>query len=480
MEMINLNTLLDRQEEVNKMRDILTNFEQTKHNLTTKKGIYIYGDPGTGKTTFVTNILKELGYDIIKYDAGDIRNKSIIDTITKHNMSDKNVMSMFHKKVKRIAIIMDEIDGMNNGDKGGINSLIKIIRPKKTKKQRLEDITLNPIICIGNYHIDKKIKELMKVCHVIELKTPNRIQMANVINKLMPNIDETVKTNIITFTQGDLRKFSTIYDLYKSKQNVLNANIIKNIFLMKSYNDDTRQITKKLINNNYLLKDHLTIMNETDRTIVGLLYHENIIDVIGKQPKEQSIPFYLTLLSNMCFADYIDRITFQKQIWQFNEMSSLIKTFNNNRLYHESFLQNNTSNSSNTSNTSNTNNSNTNNSTNNTTSNTNTNNSKQKFNPAEVRFTKVLTKYSTEYNNSIFIQNLCQQLGMDKKDMYAFFLDIKNKYPVGDTEILQLFENYEITKLDINRIYRYLDKYTKEDAEDTEDIVISDIEDNDE
>jgi hypothetical protein len=34
--------------------------------------------------------------------------------------------------------------------------------------------------------------------------------------------------------------------------------------------------------------------------------------------------------------------------------------------------------------------------------------------------------------------------------------------------------------LDINRIYRYLDKYTKEDAEDTEDIVISDIEDNDE
>ena len=121
MEMINLNNLLGREEEVSKMKNILTNFEQTKHNLTTKKGIYIYGDPGTGKTTFVTNILKELGYDIIKYDAGDIRNKSIIDTITKHNMSDKNVMSMFHKKVKRIAIIMDEIDGMNNGDKGGIN-----------------------------------------------------------------------------------------------------------------------------------------------------------------------------------------------------------------------------------------------------------------------------------------------------------------------------------------------------------------------
>ena len=34
-----------------------------------------------------------------------------------------------------------------------------------------------------------------------------------------------------------------------------------------------------------------------------------------------------------------------------------------------------------------------------------------------------------------------------------------------------LFENYEITKLDINRIYRYIEKYTKENVADTDDIV---------
>jgi Cdc6-like AAA superfamily ATPase len=198
MENININKLLNRDEEADKIKEILKDFEINKHNLATKKGIYIYGDPGAGKTTFVTKILKELNYDIIKYDAGDIRNKSIIDTITKHNMSDKNVMSMFYKKIQRIAIIMDEIDGMNNGDKGGINSLIKIIRPKKTKKQRLEEITLNPIICIGNYHIDKKIKELMKVCHVIELKSPTKPQMALIIDNIIPTLlDETIKVNVI-------------------------------------------------------------------------------------------------------------------------------------------------------------------------------------------------------------------------------------------------------------------------------------------
>jgi len=441
MENININKLLNRDDEANKIKEILKDFEKNKHNLTTKKGIYIYGDPGTGKSTFVQNILKELDYDIIKYDAGDIRNKSIIDTITKHNMSDKNIMSMFYKKIKRIAIIMDEIDGMNNGDKGGINSLIKIIRPKKTKKQRLEEITLNPIICIGNYHIDKKIKELMKVCHVLELKTPTKLQTTSILDNLVPNIEDSIKPNIINFIQGDLRKLTTVYELYKNKENILNNNIIKNIFLMKSYNDDTRKITKKLINNRFSIEEHLTIMNETDRTIVGLLWHENIIDVLSKMEKQHSIPFYLKILDNICFADYIDRITFQKQIWQFNEMSSLIKTFKNNSIYHDTFFSNEQK-------------------------------KKQTFNPSEVRFTKVLTKYSTEYNNSIFIQNLCQELSMDKNDMFAFFLDLKNKY--SDNEIYLLFENYDISKLDVSRIYRYLDKYTKENAAETEDIVFSD------
>jgi SpoVK/Ycf46/Vps4 family AAA+-type ATPase len=438
MENLNINHLLNREENAKKMKEILSHFELNKTDLLIKKGIYVYGDPGSGKTSFVMNILKELNYDVIKYDAGDIRNKSVIDTITKHNMSDKNIMSLFHKKVKRIAIVMDEIDGMNNGDKGGINTLIKLIRPKKTKKQKLEEVTMNPIICIGNYHIDKKIKELMKVCSTIEIKTPTQPQITNIVKTILSIKEDDLFNNIIHFIQGDLRKLNSIYNIYKNKESILNLDIIKKIFHMKSYSDDTKNITQKLINEPYHINNHLTIMNETDRTIVGLLWHENIIDVIGKMKMNEALPFYLKMLDNVCFADYIDRITFQKQIWQFNEMSSLIKTFKNNKLYHDTFKK------------------------------------KPKYNPSEVRFTKVLTKYSTEYNNSTFIQNLCQQLGMDKKDIFSFFLDLKNKH--DDAELLLLFENYEISKLDINRIYRYLEKYIKEDAESISDNEIEEYE----
>jgi len=428
MEQLNINHLLQREEAEKRLIESLAFFEKNKTALTTKRGVYIYGSPGSGKTWFVRQTLKKLNYDIISYDAGDIRNKSIIEMITKHNMSDKNVISMFQKEVKKIIIIMDEIDGMNSGDKGGINALIKLIRPKKTKKQKKENITMVPIIAIGNYHIDKKIKELMKVCNTIELKTPTKLQMKNLLHLLMPKLDTSLTENLVTFFQGDLRKLKSTIQIYKNQQCILKSQIIQNMFHPTVVNEDTKAVTKKLLNRSFTLDEHSLIMNETDRTSVALLFHENIIDVLAHIDTSISINFYIKILNNICFADYIDRITFQKQIWIFNEMSSLIKTFYNHKLYHEMPSE------------------------------------KVEFNPTNVRFTKILTKYSTEYNNMLFLHNLCLQLSMDQKDLFSFFLNLREKYK--DEDIYNLFtdNNYDITKLDVNRLFRYIDRFTLEDA----------------
>ena len=419
--MDNYTTFLGRETIYNNIRDFLASFQKNKSDLTFKRGIYIYGAPGSGKTEFVVRLLKELNYDMVKYDAGDIRNKSIIESITQHNISDKNIMSIFQRKIQKIVVVMDELDGMNNGDKGGITSLIKLIRPKKTKKQKQEEITMNPIICIGNYHIDKKIKELMKVCYVYELKTPTSVQMMQIIDITMPVIDTTMRKNIIVFVQGNLRKLSAVMDMNKKSNTILANNILHSIFQPKTYNEDIKKITEKLLNTEYPISDHNILINETDRTTIGLLWHENVIDVLEKMPVSVSAPFYKLVLDNICQADYFDRITFQNQIWLFNELSSLIKTFYNHYLYHKSFPK------------------------------------KARFHPTEVRFTKVLTKYSTEYNNQLFIQNLCIQLSMDQRDLFTFFLTLRKQY--CEDEIPRILEMYEITKLDVNRIYRYLDKY---------------------
>jgi hypothetical protein len=127
-------------------------------------------------------------------------------------------------------------------------------------------------------------------------------------------------------------------------------------------------------------------------------------------------------------------------------MSSLIKTFYNNKLFHDTFPE-----------------------------------SHNQFKPNEVRFTKVLTKYSTEYNNIIFIYNLCQEIEVDKKDLVTMFqelrlfnqyIDNQNKefakgnkdFIVQEFDIENIFENSNITKLDIRRMYRYLDKNIKKES----------------
>lgn len=447
---IKMNTILGRVDIADKIKNILTSFDQNCSTITFKKGIYIYGSPGCGKSHFVMELLKELNYDIIKYDAGDIRNKSLIDTINCNNISNQNVLSMMKKEKKKIAIVMDEIDGMNNGDKGGITSLIKLIRQKKTKKQKLENVTLNPIICIGNYYVDKKIKELMKVCNIFELKSVTDNQIIQLLdmknNKVALNID--LQSNIVHYIQGDLRKLSFVKNILAKKPEMLQCpHLFENILHIKSHNDDAKKITSILLKKDIKLQDHNQLMNETDRTIVALLYHENFIDLLFPNKKienKDKFIFYAHFLENICFADYIDRITFQNQIWIFNEMTSLIKTVYNNHLYHKNFHSCHSSHCIN-----------------------------------EVRFTKVLTKFSTEYNNQIFIYNLCQQLDMDKNDLLSFFQEIRLQYGelfYNETEsdgiVKKLFEDTDITTLDLKRIYRFLDKNSKQEVNnDAEEVI---------
>jgi len=465
MENSNLNQLLDREQMSNEIKKILLDFDTNCKNINYKKAIYIYGSPGSGKTEFVNNILKELDYDIITYDSSDVRNKTVMDTITSNNISNRNVLQMLSKKVKKIAIVMDDAHSLVQGDRGGITALIKLIRQKKTKKQKMESMTMNPIICIGNYYMDKKIKELMKVCNTFELKTPTTAQINRILTLSMPDmhfctfesqnverkkvkmVDVQLKQQILNYIQGDLRKLLFIIDIYKKKPEFITTDALQNIFHTKSYNEDSKKITQMLINRPVKMEEHNRFMNETDRTIVALLWHENIVDVLSSQAPNKSYPFYLKILDNICYADYIDRITFQSQIWQFNEMSSLMKTFYNNKLYHDAFPEN-----------------------------------KNGFKPFEVRFTKVLTKYSTEYNNMLFVYNLCQQLDMDKRDLISFFQELRLLYGVdfcSQIEILneveKLFEHYAISKLDIKRLYRYLDKNVKK-----EDALIMDEEEYDE
>lgn len=404
MKEINYIDLFDRNNEKNKVLDFISSFSSNIINQS--KGLYILGPPGCGKTQFIKSIIPDDKYDIISYDASDVRTKSAIPEIIGTKLSNCNVLDLFNKKKKQTVILMDEMDYMNAGDKGGIKELIKYTRAKKTKKQQLEVQTTCPIIYIGTNDNDKKIKELISVCNLLELKSPTDKQIENYILKLMPYMSNSrYLSSLIEYTNQNLWRLDFFVKFYNKDPN--NIDILLETMLGKfNYQTHTKSIIKTLYKEYIPISNYNSIIRETDRTTLGLLWHENIASLIT----HNNTTLYKKILDNLCIADYIDRIIFQNQIWQLSEQNSFIKTFYNNYLLHK-----------------------------------NIDNIKV---PSEIIFTKVLTKYSTEYNNYCFLQQLEQKMFCNKEEILLHFIN-KNE------EILS--NKYYLQKLDIDRMKRFIE-----------------------
>lgn len=403
MNYINYDQILNRQHIIDQLEKNLKDIIADDTEIC-RRGIYVHGEAGVGKTTFIMRLIKNLNYDVIYYDGSDLRNKFSMENIADNNISKYNVSKLLNGEHKRIVIVMDDIESMNTGDKGGINALSKLIRPKKTKKQKTELKTTNPIICICDNHVDKKIKEIIKVCNVIEIPTPSSEQIMNILK--LNNI-EYFNSESLKDINGDLRKLNLALT-HKSNLNYNN----------NYENYDVKIVVNNLFQKNYNLYEHNKIINETDRTIVGLIYHENLAFILNKFNINTSSELYLNILEKVCYSDFLDRITFQKQIWQFNEISSLLKTMCSNNLLHSTVI-------------------------------TPVNYIKQN----DIHFTKVLTKYSTEYNNNSFFQQLSFKLLLEYDEILIYFKSIKNKI----VNYYDYFDTLSISNVDINRIYKYID-----------------------
>lgn len=91
------------------------------------------GPPGIGKTTAAVLVSKEEGFKVCEFNASDTRSKNRLQEVLGEMIRNSNITSFMGKKEKtaKTVIVMDEVDGMSAGDRGGVAQLIQFI--KKTK-----------------------------------------------------------------------------------------------------------------------------------------------------------------------------------------------------------------------------------------------------------------------------------------------------------------------------------------------------------
>lgn len=326
-----IDDIIGNQTNLDKIKSWLSNFKNKVKN--TPIILFIYGPPGIGKTTIAHLILKYYNYDVIEFNASDVRSqKSVKENITKI-LNNTNISTMKKNNNKNyVGIIMDEIDGMTGGEKGGINELINLIKPGKKKESKY----INPVICICNNSTDKKLNDIKKLSLEIEFKKPSEYDLMNIANKIVKNeninIEEPALYLLVKYSQKDVRRLTFLLQdafTYIDKQMITCEDVeeLYQFFSKKKIDISLLEMTNKIINHSPDINDILTIY-QNDKSLISMLLHENYVSTIQKnrKNKEKDKLKYLYEISHyFSIGDIIDKYIYNYQYWNLQPFNGAIK-----------------------------------------------------------------------------------------------------------------------------------------------------------
>jgi replication factor C subunit 1 len=188
----------------------------------TYRAVIIHGPPGIGKTTAAHLVAKLEGYDIVENNASDTRSKKLMEESLKGVLSTTSLLGYFagdgkrvEESKKKLVLIMDEVDGMSAGDRGGVGALAAVC-----KKTRV------PIILICNDRKLPKMKPFDFVTYDLPFRRPTtdmiRSRIMTILYREQLNIPLNVVNALIEGTNADIRQVVNMISTAKLNEEELN------------------------------------------------------------------------------------------------------------------------------------------------------------------------------------------------------------------------------------------------------------------
>lgn len=222
---------------ISKLKNWLTNWEENKKNGFKNAGrdgtgIYraaiVYGPPGIGKTTAAHLVAKELGYDILEQNASDVRSKSLLNLGVKNALDNMSIVGYFQNRHnveatngKKFVIVMDEVDGMSGGDRGGVGQLAQFCRKSST-----------PMILICNERNLPKMRPFDRVCLDIQFRRPDansvKARLMTIAVREKFKLDPNIVDKLVQTTRGDIRQIINLLStVSKTRKKINHENIME-------------------------------------------------------------------------------------------------------------------------------------------------------------------------------------------------------------------------------------------------------------
>ena len=305
-----------------KIKQWIQNFIKKKKNFT--NCLLLHGPPGVGKTSLANIILESNDFDIIEFNSSDIRNQKTLKDKIENINGNVNILDFMRNKKKHIGIIIDELDGINNTEKGALKELVNIINNTKTYS--------SPFICTTN-SINKKIDLLKKKALYIKISKPTKKIVKEFINKICENeslnLSDTIKNLIADTSQLDFRRIIVLME-YLFNYNISNIaesdleTIIEN-YDKKNIDYTIYEGTDKILNGYY--KDFSSII-ENDISNIGYIFYENFQNFIINNKKcsdKQKFETISKIYDSYSDSDKLDKKIYINQQFYLNNYNYYLK-----------------------------------------------------------------------------------------------------------------------------------------------------------
>lgn len=206
-------------------KNLRTNFKMAgKDGTGSFRAVIIHGPPGIGKTTAAHLVAKLEGYDIVESNASDTRSKKLVENGLKGVLSTTSLNGYFaasggqvEANKKKMVLIMDEVDGMSAGDRGGVGALAAVC--KKTQI---------PMILICNDRKLPKMKPFDFVTYDLPFRRPTndmiRARIATIAHREGLKMPPNVMNALIEGTGADIRQVINMISTAKLDQASMDFN----------------------------------------------------------------------------------------------------------------------------------------------------------------------------------------------------------------------------------------------------------------
>lgn len=131
---------------------------------TTARAVLLLGSPGVGKTTLAHRVFEATGLKVLEFNASHTRSGTSFRKVIVPLLKEGGIMRMVETGKKGgIGILLDEIDGLSNGERGGLQELLTYLKSPESVEGR-------PLILISNTLDTRALQQIAKHCLTLRIE----------------------------------------------------------------------------------------------------------------------------------------------------------------------------------------------------------------------------------------------------------------------------------------------------------------------